>query len=156
MGAIVEFDFSEVQASLRDFPPGPVEAEIIEATAEISKNSGNPMIVIKFEVTHPNHGSARLTDYLSPGFAAKGAKFWQAINSMSEDELRSQEQVGIDADNLVGSRLIVVLDEGEEDTYTDKNGNERKAHRRGLDYPWYYSEEQVDVLPYLSENDLPF
>lgn len=143
----MKVDFSEVndRTSIRDFPDGPVEATINNATLDVSKTSAAPMIRLEFTVYHPDHGEATLKDTLPSLFPAKVQAFWQAFNRLSKEELKNESAADIDPADLVGASLIVVLGE----STNEKTGKTYKQ----VDYPWYYADDRVDVLEY---EDTPF
>lgn len=138
--SVLTVDLSAVESDIRDFPDGAVEAEITEASLEVSKK-GNAMIALRFKVFHPEHGTATVRDWLVPSFANKVAKFVKAFNGLTQEELKAYENVDLDPTELKGGRMIVVLG-------TDDNGYKTIAP------PWYFAETEVDVLPYMQEEVL--
>jgi hypothetical protein len=141
MSGTINFDISGIETDIRDFPDGPVEAEIAKAEIEVSK-AGNPMIVVSFKVFHPEVGTAIVKDHLVPSdkpFAKKKvATFYGAFNGQTLEEVRQYESLDLNPVELVGGRLIVVL---------GQNDNGYKQ----LVPPFYYPETQTDVLPYMQE-----
>lgn len=149
MSGTLVVDLSGVQCDIRDFPDGPVEATIKSAKYDISERSGQPMIVVQFEIFHPEVGSSEIRDFLVASFPRKIKGFWQALNNYSVEEMKEQANVEIDPLTLEGAQLILVLGMREKQ---DKEGN--KVMRKDIVAPWYYPAERTDLLPYL--NDAPF
>ena len=140
MSGLMTVDLSGVEANIGDFPDGPVEAEIAEASLDVSKK-GDPMISLQIRVTHPEYGTAMVKDWLPSTFPSKVAKFVQAFNGLTAEELKQYQNVDLDPTEIKGGRLIVYL------------GTNEQGYKN-IVQPWYTSEVNVDVLPYLNESVL--
>ena len=138
----LEYSLTSVTNDVRDFPAGAIEAKILNAEVEVS-SKGNPMVAVTLEVVHPKYGTATFRDWLVPKFPPKVARFWQAVNHLTSDQLSEFQEIELDTDTLIGATLIAVLAE----TTTDKDGISRK----NLDPPFYYADTELDKLPYLPD-----
>lgn len=110
-------DLSGVATDLSVFPNGVYEAQVLTAELEISKNSGNPMITVEFEIHHPTIGTGTIKDWLSPGFKSKIKSFWMAANGFTNEQARdalaSGSEIELDPDEMVGVQLLVNIGERE-------------------------------------------
>lgn len=139
--ATFRVDLSKATSNLSEWPNEFVEATVDDAKIDISKSSGEPMLVLELEVYHPDHGSAKIRDYLPSGFESKSKAFYQAFNRLSNEEVNAETEIDIDPDNLTGGTVIVKLGEQE------VNG---KIYKR-IDAPWYLADTRTDVLNYLDK-----
>ena len=100
------------------FPEGEYDFEVISATDEISKSSGNEMIHLKLRVYHPN-GSGRFVlvdDYLLESVAFKLRHACDATGLTTEYETGSLE-----AHEFEGRAGRVKLRVQKSEIYQDKN-----------------------------------
>lgn len=141
MSGTVTFDVSGIETEIRDFPDGPVEAEITKAEIEVSK-AGNPMVVVTYKAFHPEYGSATVRDYMVPSESnyvkKRLARFYAAFNGVTFEEAKAVNDYDINPQELIGGRLIIVL------------GVNDNGYKSVVD-PWFYSETETDVLPYMQE-----
>lgn len=150
--AKMTFNAENVRQPLVSWPDGPVTATINAAELTTSKSSGEPMIVVEFEVFHPEYGTSTLRDYLPFAFGAKCTAFYQSFYRLNAQELKAEmaENNGdleLDDQELVGGTMIVVLGDVEnQDGKTYKN----------VVAPWYYSDDRDDVLPDAYHEGAPF
>jgi hypothetical protein len=141
MSGSVTFNVSGIETDIRDFPDGPVEAEIVKAEVEVSKK-GNPMVVLTYQVFHPEHGEATVKDFMVPSdhnyAKKKAAHFYAAFNGVTMAEAIANGDYDLDPNEVKGGRMIIVL------------GVNDNGYKSIVD-PWFYSETQTDVLPYMQE-----
>ena len=139
-------DISNIPANIQDFPAGAVEATILSAKMDVSKEKGNPLIRLEWEVYHPAVGTAILkNDTLPSAFPAKVKAFWQALNAFTNEDMADQPEAQIDPDALVGAQLILQIG--------PKESSNGKVYTSVLT-PWYYPITRTDVLSYEGA-DLP-
>lgn len=130
-------DVSQVEADIRSFPDGPVEATIKTVTPDVSKK-GNNMLVLEVELYHPAVGSVTTRDWLPSNFPAKVKAFWMAVNDFTEEQIAADPQLKIEPDELKGAQLIVHLG-------LDEDKETKKVYKKIVP-PWYYPISRTDLL----------
>lgn len=149
--ASLTIDLSNAGGSIRDFPVGVYEAEVIKAELEVSKNTGNPMITVELEIHHPTMGSTTLRDWLPMSFPSKVKTFWMAANNFTPQDaaeaLAKSSEVELDPTELVGIQLLVQI--GERESVADG-----KTYK-GVVPPFYYPLSRSDLVNWNNE-ERPF
>lgn len=140
-----------VESGLRDFPVGVYPARITKAELDVSKNTGQPMIVVWLEIHHPMLGSGTLRDWLVVTFPAKIKTFYQAVNNYTAQELAEavnrNPDIELDPQELVGAELLVQI--GEEPSQNDPS----KLYKKVVS-PFFYPVSRSDLLAWM-EDDVP-
>lgn len=115
MSPIVNPDTSQAQ-ELTAIEPGTYKAKITAVESKTAEKSGNPMIVVSFDVDVAGKNRGRKAYLVIVGEGAFG--FDQLLRSTGFTELadkyKAGQQVPFDTDQLVGQELNVVI---ESDTY---------------------------------------
>lgn len=84
----LEFNLNEISDDISDWPEGVYFARVAKAEMSISR-SGNPMLVVDFELWDERRGSGRVRDWIlsNNDFGLrKGKKLILAINDVSPEE----------------------------------------------------------------------
>jgi hypothetical protein len=135
-------DLSNAGGSIRDFPVGVYEAEVIKADLEVSKGTGNPMITLELEIHHPTMGSTTLRDWLPVSFPSKVKSFWVAAMNYTAQQaaeaLSRGSEVELDPAELVGVQILVQIGEKE-------STNDGKMYK-GVVPPFYYPVSRNDLV----------
>lgn len=144
-------NLADVPSDLASFPLGVYEAQVLSADLEIAKSSGNPMIVVNFEIHHPDLGTATIKDFLSPGFKSKIKAFWMAANGFTHEQARDALAQGadieLDPDEMVGTQLLVNIGEK-----AARDGSGRMF--KEVAPPFFFPSTRQDLVKWGSE-DLP-
>lgn len=130
-------DVSQVEANLRSFPDGPVEATVKKVTPDVSKKGGT-MLSLELEIYHPSVGSATIKDWLPASFPAKVKAFWMAVNDMTEEEIANDPLLKIEPEGLIDATLILQIGDQE-------NKGDGKVYKQVV-APWYYPISRHDLL----------
>jgi hypothetical protein len=140
-------DLSGATGSIRDFPVGVYEAEVVKAELEVSRNTGNPMITIELEIHHPTMGSTTLRDWLPVSFPSKVKSFWVAAMNYTPQQaaeaLSRGSEVELDPTELIGTQLLVQI--GERESTSDG-----KTYK-GVVAPFYYPASRFDLVNWDNE-----
>lgn len=140
-------DLNDVKAFANEFPDGPIMARIDVAKLDIAKGSGAPMIVVDFEIYHPDHGTATIRDWIVASFPNKVRNLWIALNNFSTEEYNQfMEESGghleLTPETLHEAEFIINLGPKE---YTDGKTGEKRVGKE-ISPPWYYPASRVDLL----------
>lgn len=111
---VLEFDLSQIKADIRDFPDGAYYARVVNAEPDVSKTSGNPMLVITFEVSSEEWGQGEIREYLTANndFGRRKAKVLAAAladvpaNQVAE-WAKENQTITFAARDLIGGELII-------------------------------------------------
>lgn len=144
-------NLANVETSAEGFPNGVYSARIMKAELEISKTSGNPMIVVQLEIYHPQLGTASIRDWLVASFPSKMKSFYQAVNNFNAqqlaDDLARNSEPEIDPDELIGAEMLVQI--GEKPSQMDPN-----RMFKNVVAPFYFPISRMDLLAW-QEGDVP-
>ena len=144
-------NLANVETRADGFPDGVYSARVLDANLDVSKASGNPMIVLQLEIYHPQLGTATLRDWLVPTFASKVKSFYQAVNNFTAqelaDDLARDSEPEIDPDQLKGAEVLVQI--GEKASQQDPS-----KMFKNVVAPFYFPLSRMDLLAW-QEGDAP-
>lgn len=106
MGKIVDPNYEERPP----VPPGEFEAQVVDYQEKTSK-AGNPYLNWKFELIHADKNIGGRNVFASTSYSGAGARFLKKLYQAAVDP--SYEKGPIDADDVIGKRLRLVIEKGQ-------------------------------------------
>lgn len=125
MAGFIQVELQKISKPAGEWPEGWYLATIAEAKAEISKSSGNTMLVVTFQLHDENLGTTTVRDYISdpsgkfsnPNAQAflqkKIQDFIMAVYDVMDEDfeefMEENPTVGLVPDQLVNQQMLVNL-----------------------------------------------
>lgn len=134
------------------WPEGEYRATLKKVEDTTSKNSGNNMTVVTFEV-HNNDRTMSIRDYLVEGYAWANAKYKYIAQALGRGEEFIAGQ--FDAANYIGNNVMLVLSIEDSDQYGEQNRIKKYIPSDKKAEPSQKPQAPGDLKP-VTDDEIPF